>query len=94
MSASVSFRPRTRDNTSKVNMSFITPVHPGINLDANDGPQTNAVAIIFIVMSFMTLVLRFFSRLTTHVSIDLDDQLIVVAAVGLNENRSSLYTRR
>lgn len=63
-------------------MSFTTPTYPGINLDANEGPQTNAVAIVFIVLSFITLVLRFFSRINTHVSIELDDWLIVVAAVG------------
>ena len=72
-------------------MSFTTPVYPGINLDANDGPQMNAVAIVFIVLSLITLVLRFFSRLKTHVSIELDDWLIVVAAVGL---RKSTYVPR
>lgn len=67
-------------------MSLTTPVYPGINLDANDGPQMNSVAIIFIVLSFITLVLRFFSRLSTHVSIEMDDWLIVVAAVGLRRS--------
>ena len=69
-------------------MSFTTPIYPGVNPDANDGPQMNAVAIIFIVLSFITLVLRYFSRLYTHVPIELDDWLIVVAAVRLYNNRS------
>lgn len=64
-------------------MSFTTPVYPGVDLDANEGPQLNAVAIVSIILSLITLVLRFFSRLHTHVSIGLDDWLIVVAAVGL-----------
>ena len=64
-------------------MSFSTPVYPGINLDANDGPQMNAVAIAFIVLSCITLALRLFSRLYTHVTIDVDDWLILVAAVSL-----------
>ena len=68
-------------------MSFTTPTYPGINLDANEGPQTNAVAIVFIVLSFITLVLRFFSRLNTHVPIELDDWLIVVAAVRPYQSR-------
>lgn len=75
-------------------MSFTTPIYPGINLDANDGPQMNAVAIIFIVLSFVTVVLRYFSRLYTNVSIELDDWLIVVAAVRLHNNRSIQYTGR
>ncbi|KAF6233946.1 hypothetical protein HO173_007776 [Letharia columbiana] len=62
-------------------MEFTTPVYVGVNLDANDGPQMNAVAIIFIILSFTTLVLRLFSRLHTKVSIGMDDELIVVAAV-------------
>ena len=74
-------------------MSFTIPTYPGVTLDANDGPQMNAVAIIFIVLSFITLVLRYFSRLFTHVSIELDDWLTVVAAVRLQNNRSIRYTR-
>ena len=75
-------------------MSFTTPFYPGINLDANDGPQMNAVAIAFIVLSFITVVLRYFSRLYTNVSIELDDWLIVVAAVRLYNHRSIQYTGR
>ena len=69
-------------------MSFTTPIYPGVNLDANDGPQMNAVAIIFIVLSFITVILRYFSRLFTQVPIGMDDWLIVVAAVRLHNNRS------
>ena len=68
-------------------MSFTTPLYPGINLNANKGPQMNAVAIVSIVLSFIILVLRFTSRLTTNLCIELDDWLIVVATVGLHKNR-------
>lgn len=72
---------------SQISMSFTTPTYPGINLDANEGPQTNAAAIVSIVLSFITLVLRFLSRLNTHVLIELDDWLILVAAVRPHESR-------
>ena len=75
-------------------MSFTTPIYPGVNLDANDGPQMDTVAIIFIVFTFITLVLRYYSRLATNVSIELDDWLIVVAAVRLHNNKSIQYTER
>lgn len=75
-------------------MSFTTPAYPGINLEANDGPQTKAVAVAFIVLSFITLLLRWVSRLYTHVPIDLDDWLIVVAAVRLHKSRSISRTGR
>ena len=75
-------------------MSLTTPLYPGVKLDANDGPQMNAVAIVFIVLSFSTLVLRFFSRLSTHIPIEMDDWLIVMAAVGLHKSRSFLYSGR
>ena len=67
-------------------MSLTTPVYPGVNLDANNGPQMNAVATVFIVLSFTTLVLRFLSRLSTHIAIEVDDWLIVIAAVELPAN--------
>ena len=69
-------------------MSLITPVYPGVNLDANDGPQMNAVAIVFIILSGLTLVLRLFSRLSTRIPIEMDDWLIVIAAVRLYRSRS------
>ena len=69
-------------------MSFTTPVYPGVHLDGNQGPQMNAVAIVFTTLSFLTLALRLFSRLRTQVPIGMDDWLIVVAAVGLHKSRS------
>ena len=75
-------------------MSFPTPVYPGIDLDDNDGPQMNAIAVVFIVLSFITLVLRFYSRLHTNVSIGMDDWLIVVAAVRVHKSRSIPCTGR
>ena len=54
-------------------MALTTPTYPGINLDANDGPATNAVAIASIFLSRVTLILRFTSRLRTQVTFGLDD---------------------
>ena len=68
-------------------MSLKTPVYPGVNLDANDGPQMNAVAIVFIILSFITLLFRLFSRLSTRIPIEMDDWLIVIAAVRLCRSR-------
>ena len=64
-------------------MSFPTPLYPGVNPDENDGPELNAVAIAFIILSFVTLVLRLISRLRTKISFGLDDWLILAAAVRL-----------
>ena len=75
-------------------MSFPTPVYPGIDLDASGGPQMNAVAVVFIALSFITLVLRFFSRLHTNVILGMDDWLIVVAAVRIHKSRSIPCTGR
>ena len=87
ISSALSFRPKARLSSSKFIMSLTTPVYPGIDLDANDGPRMNAVAIAFIVLTFVTLVFRFISRLSTHVPIGLDDYLIVIAAVRLQKRR-------
>jgi len=65
----------------KADMSFPTPLYPGVDPDANQGPQLNAVAIAFIVLSLVTLVLRLISRLRTRVPIGTDDFLILAAAV-------------
>ena len=75
-------------------MSLTTPEYPGIDLNANQGPQVNAVAIAFIVLSCITLILRFSSRLKTHVAFGLDDWLIVVAAVRYHDHRPYLYNER
>lgn len=69
-------------------MPFTTPMYPGVSLDANQGPQMNAVAIAFIILSLITLVVRFISRLDTHVPIEMDDWLIVIAAVRFWKTRS------
>ncbi|KAK4696408.1 hypothetical protein P7C71_g1495, partial [Lecanoromycetidae sp. Uapishka_2] len=62
-------------------MSLQTPQYPGLNPDANRGPQINAVAITFLCFSFVVLVFRFISRVYTRVAIGTDDWLIVAAAV-------------
>ena len=62
-------------------MSFSTPVYAGVDPNANEGPQLNAVAITFVVLSFVTLVLRLISRLRTKVPIEADDWLVLTAAV-------------
>ena len=73
-------------------MSLPTPIYPGINLDANAGPQMNAVAIASIILSCITIILRLISRLNTHVPIDMDDWLIVVAAVRFYNSKPNLFT--
>jgi len=55
--------------------------------EANQGPQLNAVAIAFIVLSFVTLVLRLISRLRTRVPIGTDDFLILAAAVRFHTSK-------
>ena len=75
-------------------MSFTAPMYSGISTNANAHPQMNALALVFIVLSFITLVLRYFCRIFTHVPIELDDWLIVVAAVRLDNKRSIQYPGR
>lgn len=64
-----------------MNMSFPTPIVPGIDLNANLGPQINAVATFFLCLSFATVALRFFSRVYTKIEIGKDDWLLLGAAV-------------
>lgn len=62
-------------------MEFTTPPVPGLNPNANRGPELNTVAITFTCISFTTIICRGFSRLYTNVEFGLDDGLIVLAAV-------------
>ena len=62
-------------------MSFSTPYVPGLDPDASNGPEMNTVSICFICLSFVTVVVRFFSRYYTSIPLGLDDWLIVGAAV-------------
>ena len=62
-------------------MSFPTPEVPGLDPDANYGPQMNAVAAAFLCLSVVVIALRFFSRVYTRIEIGTDDWLIVAAAV-------------
>ena len=64
-------------------MSLTTPIVPGLDLNANYGPQMNAVGIFFMCLSFVTVVLRFFSRSYTKIAIGTDDWLLLAAAVIL-----------
>lgn len=78
-------RPQSLPNvrqacTPRETMSFPTPTYPGVDLDANKGPQMNTVAVAFIVLSSAVLALRLVSRVVTHVSAGMDDWLIGVAA--------------
>jgi hypothetical protein len=66
-----------------MNMSFKTPIVPGLDINADYGPQINAVAIFFMCLSFATVVLRFFSRAYTKIEIGKDDWLLLGAAVWL-----------
>lgn len=61
--------------------SFPTPYVPGLDINANRGPQMNAVGASFIVITFLVLLLRLISRLYTHIRIWLDDWLILAAAI-------------
>lgn len=67
-------------------MAFETPIYPGIDLDANEGPQMYAVAVAFIVLSLAFLILRLISRVVTQVSAGMDDWLIGVAAASRHES--------
>ena len=75
-------------------MNFTTPVYPGVDLEDSQGPEMNAVAVAFIVLSLVTLVLRFLSRRLTQVSLGTDDWLIVVAAVRSNKSSPVSSTGR
>lgn len=60
---------------------FTTPEFPGVDVDANLGPTISAITITFIVISFITICLRLFSRWHTKVEFWVDDYLILFAAV-------------
>ncbi|KAF7945193.1 hypothetical protein EAE96_009972 [Botrytis aclada] len=62
-------------------MSFTTPIHPGINLEANEGPLLKAVSIAFIALTVCTIAVRFFSRWYTKISLGLDELFILIAAI-------------
>ncbi|QSZ33175.1 hypothetical protein DSL72_002761 [Monilinia vaccinii-corymbosi] len=62
-------------------MSLETPTYPGINLDANEGPQLEIVSIAFISLTIFTIAIRSFSRWYTKITLGLDDLLILIAAI-------------
>ncbi|TGO47489.1 hypothetical protein BCON_0275g00050 [Botryotinia convoluta] len=62
-------------------MSFTTPVYPGINLEANEGPLLKAVSIAFIALTVCTIAIRFFSRWYTKIPLGLDELFILIAAI-------------
>ena len=64
-----------------VNLPFTTPQVPGLNINANYGPQMTRIGIAFICLSAVTVVLRFISRKYAEIKIGTDDKLIVAAAV-------------
>ncbi|KAF7923072.1 uncharacterized protein EAE98_007777 [Botrytis deweyae] len=64
-------------------MSFTTPIYPGINLEANEGPLLKAVSIAFIALTVCTVAIRFFSRWYTKIPLGLDELFILIAAVQL-----------
>ncbi|THV55552.1 hypothetical protein BGAL_0006g00040 [Botrytis galanthina] len=59
---------------------FHTPVYPGVNLDANEGPKINSVSGVFIGISLITIFVRVFSRWWTKIGFWVDDYLILVGA--------------
>ncbi|TGO27834.1 hypothetical protein BPAE_0036g00450 [Botrytis paeoniae] len=62
-------------------MSFTTPIYPGINLEANEGPLLKAVSIAFIALTVCTIAIRFFSRWYTKIHLGLDELFILIAAI-------------
>ncbi|ESZ93359.1 hypothetical protein SBOR_6256 [Sclerotinia borealis F-4128] len=62
-------------------MSLTTPIYPGINLDANEGPLLNTVSIAFISLTICTIAIRSFSRWYTEIPLGLDDLFILIAAI-------------
>ncbi|TGO17485.1 hypothetical protein BTUL_0017g00660 [Botrytis tulipae] len=62
-------------------MSFTTPIYPGINLEANEGPLLKAVSIAFIALTVCTIAIRFFSRWYTKIPLGLDELFILIAAI-------------
>ncbi|KAF7914522.1 uncharacterized protein EAF01_000928 [Botrytis porri] len=62
-------------------MSFATPIYPGINLEANEGPLLKAVSIAFMVLTVCTIAIRFFSRWYTEIPLGLDELFILIAAI-------------
>lgn len=62
-------------------MAFPTPIVPHLDPNANYGPRMNAVAIGFLCLSFVTVVLRFWSRIYTRIELGSDDWLLLAAAV-------------
>ncbi|KAF7922822.1 uncharacterized protein EAE97_010986 [Botrytis byssoidea] len=64
-------------------MSFTTPIYPGINLEANEGPLLRAVSIAFIALTVCTIAIRFFSRWYTKIPLGLDELFILIAAIQI-----------
>ncbi|KAF7890326.1 hypothetical protein EAF00_008641 [Botryotinia globosa] len=62
-------------------MSFTTPIYPGIDLEANEGPLLKAVSIAFIALTVCTIAIRFFSRWYTKIPLGLDELFILIAAI-------------
>ncbi|KAF5871037.1 putative integral membrane protein [Botrytis fragariae] len=62
-------------------MSFTTPIYPGINLEANEGPLLKAVSIAFIALTVCAIAIRFFSRWYTKIPLGLDELFILIAAI-------------
>lgn len=62
-------------------MSLQTPQYPGVDPNANRGPQIVVIGIVFLCLSIAIIALRFFSRTYTHIAIKQDDWLIICAAV-------------
>ncbi|ATZ57857.1 hypothetical protein BCIN_15g03810 [Botrytis cinerea B05.10] len=62
-------------------MSFATPIYPGIDLEANEGPLLKTVSIAFITLTACTIAIRFFSRWYTKISLGLDELFVSIAAI-------------
>ncbi|TEY59784.1 hypothetical protein BOTCAL_0186g00050 [Botryotinia calthae] len=62
-------------------MSFATPIYPGIDLEANEGPLLKTVSIAFITLTECTITIRLFSRWYTKISLGLDELFVSIAAI-------------
>ena len=63
-------------------MPLITPLTPGLDINANEGPRIIAVAAVLITISTIAVILRFVSRLVSQAGFWWDDWMILAALVG------------
>ncbi|TVY71505.1 Satratoxin biosynthesis SC1 cluster protein [Lachnellula suecica] len=60
---------------------FPTPIYPGVDPNANQGPIVSNVSIVLLIISVITICLRMFSRWWTKIEFWIDDYLILFTAL-------------